>query len=471
LKILLTGGTGYIGKRLLPLLLQSGHQVICTVRDKNRFNVPLSFIDNIKVIETDFADVSSVNAIPSDVDVAYYLIHSMSHEKDYEEIEKDCANNFRNALEKTSVDQVIYLGGIINEEILSKHLASRKAVEEELAKGRYNFTSLRSGIIIGSGSASFEIIRDLVEKLPIMVAPKWLKTKCQPISISDVLKFLTGVLKNPITYNQNFDIGGPKVLSYKQMLLEFAGERKLWRKIFVVPVLTPKLSSYWLYFITSTSYRLARSLVGSMKVNVICRNNDLTKILKIKPLSYLQSLKLAFRKIESNDVISSWKDSFSNGQINSKISDFINVPFHGCFIDKRELSIENKSRTLDRIWQIGGNTGWYYANWLWRLRGILDKIFGGVGLRRGRTNPIEIYTGDTLDFWRVLYANKTEGRLLLFAEMKLPGDAWLEFKVSNNQLIQTATFRPKGLWGRLYWFSVYPFHGILFSGMIKELNK
>ena len=469
MKILLTGATGYIGKRLLPVLVEAGHEVICCVRDTKRFHAPASLKPMIRVIEADLLERNSLWQIPADIDGAYYLVHSMSASSDYEEMERQSAVNFREALNKTTVKHVVYLGGIINESELSTHLASRKRVEEELSKGNYHFTALRAGIIIGSGSASFEIIRDLVEKLPVMITPRWLKTKCQPVGISDVIAFLSKTLFNSQTYNRDFDIGGPDILTYKQMLLTFAEVRKLRRRIFVVPVMTPRLSSYWLYFVTSTSYRLAVALVDSMKIEVVCRNNDLSKILNIIPLSYKEALENAFSKIVSNTIVSSWKDAYASSGIRTNISDFIEVPTHGCLVDKRTEVVADRTGSIDRIWRIGGTNGWYYGNRLWQLRGFMDKLVGGVGLRRGRTNTDSIHAGDVLDFWRVLYSDREEGRLLLFAEMKLPGEAWLEFRMIENKLTQTATFRPLGLWGRLYWYSVLPFHGFLFRGMLGQL--
>ncbi|MFY0684475.1 MAG: SDR family oxidoreductase [Balneola sp.] len=471
MNILLTGATGYIGKRILPLLVQEGHHVICCVRDKSRFNPPSSLRENISVIEVDLLDEASLSKIPIDIDVAYYLVHSMSSSQDYAELERQSALNFRAALSNTKVNQVIYLSGIVNESSLSKHLESRKKVEDELGKGDYNFTCLRAGIIVGSGSASFEIMRDLVEKLPVMIAPKWLLTRCQPIGISDVLRFLIECISLEETYNRNFDIGCNDILTYKEMLLELARVRNLSRKIWTVPVMSPNLSSYWLYFVTSTSYKLARSLVSSMKVEVVCRDNEINRILGIEPISYTQALIRAFDKIENNEIVSSWKDSYSSSGISIDISEFVNVPEYGCFKDKRTSKFENRKSTIDKIWSIGGKNGWYFGTWLWKIRGFLDKLVGGVGLRRGRTNQNTISAGDALDFWRVLYANKEEGRLLLFAEMKLPGDAWLEFRVEEDRLIQTATFRPLGLSGRLYWFAVLPFHGIIFNGLLSELSK
>ena len=471
MRILLTGASGYIGKRLLPVLVENGHQVICCVRDIKRYNPPPSLRSKVEIIQIDLLDQASLHAVPEDIDGAYYLVHSMSASDDYAKLEELSAKAFCSRISKTNAKHVVYLSGIVNESNLSEHLTSRKNVEMELGKGRYHLTTLRAGIIVGSGSASFEIMRDLVEKLPLMIAPKWLNTKCQPIGISDVISCLSKSIFHPPLYNRDFDIGGSDILSYKDMLLAFSRLRKLRRYIFTVPVMTPKLSSYWLYFVTSTSYKLAIALVDSMKVEVVCRDNEINKLLNITPISYQESLDRAFSKIEKNEVVSSWKDAFISSESNFNISEFINVPTHGCFIDKRERALRHLPSCIDKIWSIGGKTGWYTGNWLWRLRGILDKLYGGVGLRRGRTSETSLHAGDALDFWRVLYANKHEGRLLLYAEMKLPGDAWLEFKIEDHTLIQTATFRPLGILGRLYWYAVLPFHGYIFSGMLKELTK
>jgi uncharacterized protein YbjT (DUF2867 family) len=473
MKILLTGATGYIAQRLLPVLLSNGNEVICCVRDKARFDSEKYGSACLSVLEIDFLKSDTLQIIPSDIDAAYYLIHSMSTSiGDFEKMEEISAINFKDCIQKTKARQVIYLSGIVNEEILSKHLTSRKHVEEILASGSYALTTLRAGIIIGSGSASFEIIRDLVEKLPVMIAPRWLETKTQPVAIRNVIEFLSGVLLNETTFNKSYDIGGPDIMTYKQMLLRFAKVRGLKRWIGIVPVMTPKLSSYWLYFITSTSYSLAQNLVDSMKVEVVCKENNLNEILGIIPLSYEDAIREAFEKIELNQVPSSWKDALTSNTLNDGISHYAEVPVHGCFFDYRRLHLNNSESALCKIWSIGGKNGWYYGNWLWVIRGFIDKLFGGVGLRRGRKNQNEISAGETLDFWRVLIADKREKRLLLFAEMKLPGEAWLEFRIDNqNVLHQTATFRPLGLWGRLYWYSVLPFHGFIFRGMIRNIAR
>jgi len=473
MRILLTGATGYIGQRLLPVLLQDGHEVICCVRDKSRFDLNKFQSKNINVIETDFLDATSLKKMPADIDTAYYLLHSMATtDNDFERLEELSAVNFKAAILKTKAKQVIYLSGIVNEQTLSRHLQSRKKVEDVLASESYALTILRAGIIIGSGSASFEIMRDLVEKLPVMIAPRWLNTKSQPIAIKNVIEFLNGVLMNEVTFNKSYDIGGPEILNYKEMLLKFAKIRNLKRKIVTVPVMTPRLSSYWLYFVTATSYPLAVNLVDSMKVNVICKENNLKDMLEITLINYEEAIKRAFDKIEHHQVVSSWKDALNTTSHVQNLSQYLEVPVYGCYKDIRKIKVDLPERVIEKIWSIGGSNGWYYANWLWVLRGFLDQLVGGVGLRRGRKNQTELSNGEALDFWRVLIADKKEKRLLLFAEMKLPGEAWLEFKIDKyNVLHQTATFRPLGLFGRLYWYAVLPFHSFIFKGMIRNLTK
>ena len=254
------------------------------------------------------------------------------------------------------------------------------------------------------------------------------------------------------------------------MLLQFAQVRGLKRYILTVPVMTPKLSSYWLYFVTSTSYKLASSLVDSMGVQIIGKPSNINSILNVEPKSYKEAVSLAFEKIEQNSIVSSWKDSMiSSGRLRNQLHKYINVPKYGCFKDYKERDVKNVDKTIDKIWSIGGKNGWYYGTILWKIRGYIDKLFGGIGLRRGRTSPTNLDVGDALDFWRVIFADKAQQKLLLYAEMRLPGEAWLEFKIEDGKLKQTATFRPRGLWGRLYWYSVFPFHGLIFTGMINKL--
>ncbi|RXK86907.1 SDR family oxidoreductase [Filimonas effusa] len=471
MKILLTGATGYIGQRLLPVLLEKGHHVVCCVRNAAAFNTSRFGNGNlITVIEADLSNPDTLKNIPADIDAAYYLVHSMSTAGAFSQKEEQSARNFITAIDNTSARQVIFLSGIINGKKLSGHLSSRKRVEEVLGAGRTPLTTLRAGIIVGSGSASFEIIRDLVEKLPVMVAPRWLHTKCQPIAIRNVIEFLSAVLLQEFSFGEHYDIYGPDILTYKQMLLQFAEVRKLKRRIVTVPVMTPRLSSYWLYFVTSTSYPLARNLVDSMRVDVVARPNELPQKCNVQLIPYKEAIRIAFDKIEQNLVLSSWKDAMGSIYSKNMIEKQLEVPQFGVFTDKKTLETKDPERAADRIFAIGGQSGWYYADWLWNFRGFLDKLFGGVGLTRGRKNKSQVAVGDTLDFWRVIYASREEKRLLLYAEMKLPGEAWLEFHIKGNTVFQTATFRPLGLAGRLYWYSVLPFHYFIFNGMIKKIT-
>ncbi len=478
MKILLTGSTGYIGRRLLPALLADGHEVICLVRDQRRFDwddFSKESLAKISVVEGDLSKGSTLKTVPVDFDLAYYLVHSMSssHE-DFTRIESDSAKNFVGLINRSHAKQIIYLSGIVNDDALSNHLLSRKNVEDILKTSTVPCTVLRAAIIIGSGSASFEIIRDLVEKLPVMIAPRWLKTRCQPIGIRNVIEYLQGVMLKPEAFNQSFDIGGADILTYKEMLLGYAQVRNLKRLIITVPVLSPKLSSLWLYFVTSTSYSLARTLVASMKNEVICHDKRIEKVVPIKILRYHEALQLAFDKISQRKVISSWKDAISLDTMNNNFLDFGQVPEHGVLTDKRIVEFErNKLEVIENLWRIGGERGWYFGNWMWRIRGVMDKMVGGVGLRRGRRSEVDLKQGDALDFWRVLIADKENGRLLLYAEMKLPGEAWLEFRIKESRgksvLHQTATFQPLGLWGRVYWYLVLPFHGLIFPKMAKGI--
>lgn len=473
MKILLTGANGYIGMRLLPILLDLGHEVICAVRDEKRLSVDEETLSRITVVEIDFLQKVTPDLLPKDLNAAYYLIHSMSSStQDFDEKEALSAETFNAYMKTTSVEQVIYLSGIVNEEKLSKHLKSRKNVEDILYQGPFQLTVLRAGIIVGSGSSSFEIIRDLCEKLPVMITPKWVLTKAQPIGIRDVINFLSGVLGKKETYNDSFDIGGKDVLTYKEMLQQYAQARGFKNYILTVPIMTPKLSSYWLYFVTSTSYKLAVNLVDSMKMEVVAKDNRLQELLGIETHSYMEAIDMAFTKIEQNLVVSSWKDSMVSGRFKKNLEKYIQVPKYGVLKDEKKLKVQDPEGVLENIWKIGGEQGWYYGNWLWKIRGFLDKLTGGVGLRRGRTHPDRIYPGDSLDFWRVLLADKEGKRLLLFAEMRLPGEAWLEFKIDKDDILhQTATFRPKGLRGRLYWYSIVPFHYFIFGGMIRNIAK
>ncbi|MGZ3755100.1 MAG: SDR family oxidoreductase [Mucilaginibacter sp.] len=474
MKVLLAGANGYIGTRLIPVLLEKQHEVVCLVRDKRRFHENSDFSNKVTLLAGDLLKEDQIAAFPEDIDAAYYLVHSMSQDKDFAKLEALSAYNFVQNLNKTRCRQIIFLSGIVNDINLSQHLESRRHVEDVLKEAHAAVTVLRAAIIIGSGSASFEIIRDLTEKLPFMTVPRWVNTRCQPIAIRDVLGYLEGVLANSSAYNRAFDIAGPDILTFKQMILGYAKARRLNRYIITLPFLSPKISSYWLYFVTSISYSLAQSLVDSMKNETIAKDHSIDDVMPRKCLTYQEALDLAFNKIEQNSIVSSWRDALNNGYLTSDFMDQIKVPQNGTLEYKVKMPFKRESSdVLNNFMAIGGNRGWYYWDWIWNLRGFLDKIVGGVGSRRGRTSNSSVSAGDAIDFWRVLLADKVNKRLLLYAEMKLPGEAWLEFKIlernGEKNLSQIATFRPNGLWGRLYWYAMWPFHLFIFRGMAQEI--
>lgn len=470
MKVLLTGANGYIGTRLLLLLAENGHEIVALARVPASVHVPEKIRKQVTVIQ---GDLLKGVELPKDIDAAYYLVHSMCrHLKDFDAQDRKAAENFVAALKKTECKQLLYLTGLITTENLSKHLASRLEVEKILKKGPIPVTVFRAGIIIGSGSASFEIIRDLVEKLPIMVAPKWITTQCQPIAIRDVLYYLSEALGKEECMGQTFDIGGPDVLTYREMLYGFARARKLHRLIIVVPVLTPRLSSLWLVFVTSTNFYLARSLIDSMTINATCTEHRIHDILPRKCLSYHEAIGKAFEKIQENAVISSWRDSWTASGLDPSYHEYVKVPSHGCYKMKASQTFSlDPDAVFKQVYQIGGRNGYFSMNWAWRIRGLIDRYLGGVGLRRGRTRREELKAGDVIDFWRVIQIDSKHRHLILFAEMKVPGEAWLEFHVYENYIDQIATFRPRGVFGRFYWWLFYPIHLIMFPSMLRTILR
>lgn len=475
-KVLVTGANGFVGKRLVLNLLKEGHEVyaLCRIKGTKLFSTEEA---NLHYLWGDIRNPETLNNLPKDIQAAYYLIHSMSEiAENLIEMELSVAEEFIKAIKKTEVQQIIYLGGIINDEShLSPHLKSRLLVEDTLKQSGIPVTILRASIIIGCGSASFEIIRDLCEKLPVMIAPKWVKSVCQPIAIVDVLFYLTKVLLNSACYSKTLDIGGPDALSFKELMLRYSKFRNLKRYIIDIPVLTPRLSSYWLVLITSVRFSLCYYLVESMKSNSIVVNDEIKKIIFHECLDYEQALDQAFQKVEQSDLISTWMDSWEVCDHDPNIQDYIKVPAEGCLKDQRIYPIQDsKEAAIKRIWCIGGDKGYYGYNWAWYLRGLFDKLLGGVGLNRGRKHPTEISVGDSIDFWRVLLADPEKGHLILYAAAKMPGEAWLEFKINDSEnkptLVQTATFRPQGLQGRLYWWILSPFHYFIFRKMAKSIS-
>ena len=473
MKLLLTGATGYIGLRLLPALLEAGHEVVALVRDARRFPAAdfSRHASQLSVLEGDLLQPQNLPDLPPDLDAAFYLLHSMTGGGDFAEREKSVARHFVAALDRTSCRRLVYLSGLIDPQTpLSPHLRSRLETEDILRTARASLTVLRASIIVGSGSASFEIVRDLAEKLPVMICPRWVHTRCQPIAIRNVIGYLTGVLDVPATAGRTFDIGGPEVLTYRQLLAGYARVRQLRRWFVPVPFLSPRLSSWWLYLMTSTSFPLARALVDSMKNPTVCQESSLRELVPLDLLTYRQAVETALARIAQNRVPSRWIDSLQAGTLDPRFLDAIRVPEHGIYRDRQTSALRMpRSWVIDSVFSLGGERGWPSMNWAWKIRGALDRLVGGTGLRRGRRHPNELRPGDSLDFWRVLLADRASGRLILYAEMKLPGEAWLEFEIGENQLRQTATFRPQGLLGRLYWFAVLPLHWLLFPRMARRL--
>lgn len=474
-KILVTGSTGFIGKRIIYQLLEMGHEVFALSRIKG-IQLKVGNSTRLHVLYGDFKDPAHIDPLPVDIEAVYYLIHSMGNlVQNLTQEEEALAHNFISLIQKTRCKQIIYLAGIIEDEIhLSPHLQGRLAVENVIKSSPIPATILRASIIIGSGSASFEIIRDLVEKLPVMIAPKWVNSYCQPIAVGDVLYYLSNVLLNEACYNKTFDIAGPEILSFKDILLRYASFRKLKRYILNVPFLTPRLSSYWLVFITSVKFSICQYLVESMKQNTRKKNTSIDAILPHRCLTFEEALSLTFQKIQQNEVISTWMDAWDIKRTNANIENLLEVPQEGCLKDEQIVPITIPLKQVQlNIWSIGGSRGWYSMNWAWRLRGLMDQFVGGTGLNRGRRHPTEIEIGDSIDFWRVLKADKDSGHLILYAEMKLPGEAWLEFAIdaSKKTLTQTATFRPKGFMGRLYWYAMLPFHYFIFSRMARAIAQ
>lgn len=478
MRILLTGANGYIGMRLLPVLVEAGHDVTCVVRDALRFKPSPDLLDKIHVIEYDFLEPE--NAIQhfnnKQFDVAYYLIHSLGDTATtLKEYELRCAGCFVLVATLTQVKQIIYLSGISNEDNLSKHLTARKGVKDVFINSGIAYTIFEAGIIVGSGSISFEIIRGLTEKIPVMIVPRWLKSKCQPIAIRNVMNYLHLSLMNEKAFNRVFEIGGPDVLTYRKMLLEYAAERGYKRLIITLPFGFMGLSATWIYFSTPANYTIAKLLVQSMKNDVVCKETSVRDVIPQELYTYREAIQMAFARIEQNMVISSWTDSASSSLSRLDVNQHIEVPSNGCYKYRKwvEIDKDKADEVANRFFNIGGQNGWYYADTLWRMRGIIDKLIGGVGMSRGRRSDVDIEPGDTLDFWRVLLVDRKNHRLLLYAEMKLPGEAWLEFSIihNNNRCIlkQTATFRPIGIMGRNYWYSMLPFHFFIFRNMIKQI--
>ena len=467
MKILLTGSTGYIGRRLKQKLLNDENiELKLLVRNKKS----VSSVDkNVEIIEGDTFDKESLREALKDVEIAYYLIHSLSNEN-YKDLDKTSAQNFLDVANECGVKRIIYLGGLgVKNENTSEHLLSRIETGEILSSNKNVQTIwVRAGVIIGSGSASFEIIRNLTEKLPIMTTPKWVDTKAQPIAVNDVLSYLHSALYLEKKENLIVDIGSEQ-LSYKNMMLKTAKVLGLKRYLITLPFMSINLSSYWLNLFTPVPFTVAKALIEGLKSEVIIQNDNAKKYFpNIIPISYEDAVTNAIKEIEANQVISRWNDK-GDGVWEKNAQNEISKAI---FIDRKEMDISNieASKVYQAFIGIGGENGWFDFDFLWELRGIIDKLIGGVGLKRGRRSQCDLRISDCLDFWKVVDLQKDE-RLLLYAQMKLPGTAWLEFKIKDNKLIQSAYFYPKGVFGRLYWYALVPLHYFVFNNMIKSIIK
>ena len=468
MKVLLTGSTGYIGRRLKKKLLEDKNiDLRLLVRNKNSLSSDVA--NNIEIIQGDTFDIESLKIALKDVDVAYYLIHSLNKDN-YKDLDRLSAQNFLDVAVSCNVKRIVYLGGLgVKNSDTSEHLLSRIETGEILSSNKNIQTIwIRAGVIIGSGSASFEIVRNLTEKLPIMTTPKWVGTKAQPIAVDDVLLYLQSSLYLQTKENLIVDIGSEK-LSYKNMMLKTAKVLGLKRVIIPLPFMSINISSYWLNLFTPVPFSVAKALIEGLKSEVVIQNDNAKKYFpNITPITYENAVSNAIKEIEEDQVISRWNDNFDNvWEKNSQ-----NEISKAIFIDRKEEDISNiePSKIYQSFISIGGTNGWFDFDFLWELRGIIDKMIGGVGLKRGRRSQCDLRISDCLDFWKVVDLKQNE-RLLLYAQMKLPGSAWLEFKIKDNKLIQSAYFYPKGVLGRLYWYALVPLHYFVFNNMIKSIIK
>lgn len=477
---LVTGATGYVGGRLVPQLLEAGHTVRVMVRDERKARAH-DWADDVEIAVGDGTSDDDVRAAMQDVDVLYYLLHSIGTGADFGRTEHDMAQRFAGAAKEAGVSRIVYLGGMIPEgEELSEHLSSRGEVGDVLLASGVPTTVLQAGVVIGSGSASFEMLRYLTERLPVMVTPKWVNTRIQPIAIRDVLRYLVGSADMPSDVSRRFDIGGPEVLTYLDLMQRFAGISGLpRRRVMKVPVLSPGLSSHWVGLITPVPASLARPLVESLRNTVVAADTDIKQHVPDPPeglIDFDRSVELALTKIQSLDVPTSWSSAATAGAPAEGLPTDPEWAGGSLYKDERTREVDASPESLWTVIEgIGGRNGWYSWALAWWVRGVLDRFVGGPGLRRGRRNPRDLLVGDVVDFWRVEETDDATF-LRLRAEMRLPGLAWLEMQVGSTDGGTTtfhhrALFAPKGLLGQLYWWSIWPFHGIVFGGMQRNIAR
>jgi uncharacterized protein YbjT (DUF2867 family) len=469
--ILITGASGYVGGRLLPLLEAGGHAVRCLARRPE--NLLPRVAAGTEVVCGDVMDRASLNDALAGIDTAYYFVHSMGTHRDFEQLDRVAATNFADAARQAGVRRIIYLGGLGDSDgQLSKHLRSRHETGELLRQSGARVIEFRASIVIGSGSLSFELIRSLVQRLPVMICPRWVRVMAQPIAIEDLLDYLIQALELPDGDSTVYEIGGPDQVSYGDIMHEYARQRGLRRWMIPVPVLTPYLSSLWLGLVTPVHARIGRKLVGSLRNPTLVRDTTALGAFSVRPRGLREAIARALVNEDREFAQTRWSDALSS---TGKPKSWGGVRFGSRLVDSRTIDVPVPPQAaFAPIQRIGGQTGWYYGTWLWSLRGFLDRLVGGVGLRRGRRDPVDLRVGEALDFWRV--EQFEPNRLLrLQAEMKVPGRAWLEFEVSGDQqqstIRQTAIFDPVGLFGLLYWYSLYPLHELVFAGMLRGIAR
>lgn len=469
--VLVTGPTGYIGGRLVPRLLALGHDIRCIARNANRLKG--RSWPGVTIVQGDLSDPAALPTALAGIDVAYYLVHSMAAGEVFPDRDRAMASAFAAAAAKAGVRRIVYLGGLGEPgRVQSEHLLSRQEVGRALAEGGVPVVEFRAAVIVGSGSASFEMIRHLTERLPVMITPTWVNTRCQPIGVRSVLEYLIEALDHPDA-DGIYEIGGPDVLSYREMMLRYARLRGLRRLIIGFPVPRPELSSRWVDLMTPIPYRIAHPLVQSLQTEVVVRDARALAVFRVRPTGYEESVRQALARMATDDVETTWASSLASFSADQPEADALGT-HEGLLLDRRRRRVgAEPARVFEAICALGGDEGWPAGNALWQLRGFMDRLVGGVGMRRGRRHPRELRVGDPLDFWRV-EALEAPHLLRLRAEMKLPGEAWLQFEVLPDahgaRVEQTAFFEPRGVLGHAYWYAVLPLHRFVFPGLVDALK-
>lgn len=474
--VLVTGATGYVGGRLIPRLLQQGYQVRVLVRGGPERLHGRAWQGDVEIAVGDVLQPDGLASVMNGVEIAYYLIHSMRDNTHFSQRDISAAQNFANAAKIAGVQRIIYLGGLGDSESeLSEHLKSRQETGSALRLAGIPVTEFRAGMIVGSGSLSFEMVRHLTERLPVMICPRWVFVRSHPIAIRDVLSYLVAAAETPDSSGKIIEIGGADVLAYAEMMQVYARVRGLRRLIFPIPVLTPRLSSYWAHWVTPIPASIARPLIKGLRYELVVRDNLAAELFPdIQPLDYETSVTLALRRVEEGQIETIWSDALASSK--GDIHPVLLTQEQGMLIERRHKIVNAPPEIVFETFSgLGGERGWAPYNWLWRVRGMIDRLVGGVGMRRGRRHPDQLREGEALDFWRV-EAIQPDRLLRIRAEMKLPGRGWLQYEAKpaqngQTELVQTAYFAPKGLSGLTYWYGIYPLHSIIFAGTIEEIAK